>query len=225
MLELVKAGGWLMLPIILSSIVAVGICVERYLALNPEKVAPRKLLNQVWSWMQHKQLDADKIRQLRSGSPLGQILAAGLANAKYGRDIMKENIEDVAAHVIHELERYLNALGTIAAVTPLLGLLGTVLGMIRVFSEIMVQGTGNAGVLAGGISEALITTASGLCVAIPAMIMHRYFLRRIDSIVVTMEQDAIRLINAVHGDVKIQPAVGAAAKPGKEPGQDRERVS
>ncbi|WP_372877438.1 MotA/TolQ/ExbB proton channel family protein [Spongiibacter marinus] len=204
MLELVKAGGWLMLPIILSSILALAICVERFLALNPDKVAPRNLLNQVWGWMQNKQLDNEKLRQLRKGSPLGEIIAAGLGNAKHGRDIMKESIEDAASHVIHELERYLNALGTIAAVTPLLGLLGTVVGMIRVFSEIMVQGTGNAGVLAGGISEALITTASGLCVAIPALIMHRYFLRRIDAIVVTMEQDTIKLINAVHGDVQMK---------------------
>ncbi|MAK45488.1 MAG: biopolymer transporter ExbB, partial [Spongiibacter sp.] len=157
-----------------------------------------------WGWMQNKQLDNEKLRQLRKGSPLGEIIAAGLGNAKHGRDIMKESIEDAASHVIHELERYLNALGTIAAVTPLLGLLGTVVGMIRVFSEIMVQGTGNAGVLAGGISEALITTASGLCVAIPALIMHRYFLRRIDAIVVTMEQDTIKLINAVHGDVQMK---------------------
>ena len=147
MLELVKAGGWLMLPIILSSILALAICVERFLALNPDKVAPRNLLNQVWGWMQNKQLDNEKLRQLRKGSPLGEIIAAGLGNAKHGRDIMKESIEDAASHVIHELERYLNALGTIAAVTPLLGLLGTVVGMIRVFSEIMVQGTGNAGVL------------------------------------------------------------------------------
>lgn len=193
-----------MLPIILSSILALAICVERFLALNPDKVAPRNLLNQVWGWMQNKQLDNDKLRQLRKGSPLGEIIAAGLGNAKHGRDIMKESIEDAASHVIHELERYLNALGTIAAVTPLLGLLGTVVGMIRVFSEIMVQGTGNAGVLAGGISEALITTASGLSVAIPALIMHRYFLRRIDAIVVTMEQDTIKLINAVHGDVQMK---------------------
>ncbi len=202
-----------MLPIILSSILALAICVERFLALNPDKVAPRNLLNQVWSWMQNKQLDNDKLRQLRRGSPLGEIIAAGLGNAKHGRDIMKESIEDAASHVIHDLERYLNALGTIAAVAPLLGLLGTVVGMIRVFSEIMVQGTGNAGVLAGGISEALITTASGLCVAIPALILHRYFLRRIDAIVVTMEQDAIKLINAVHGDVQIKEssAAGRAA--------------
>ena len=205
-LELVKAGGWLMLPIILSSILALAICVERYLALNPDKIAPRNLLNQVWGWMQNKQLDNEKLRQLRTASPLGEIIAAGLGNAKYGREIMKESIEDAASHVIHGMERYLTALGTIAAVTPLLGLLGTVMGMIRVFSEIMVQGTGNAAVLAGGISEALITTASGLCVAIPAMVMHRYFQRRIDAIVVTMEQDTIKLINAVHGDVQFKDA-------------------
>ncbi|WP_373091997.1 MotA/TolQ/ExbB proton channel family protein [Zhongshania sp.] len=204
MLELVKAGGWLMLPIILSSIIASAICVERFLKLNPNKVAPRNLLNQVWAWLQNKQLDAEKLRELRRGSPLAQILATGLANAKFGRDIMKESIEDTASHIIHDLERYLNALGTIAAVAPLLGLLGTVLGMIRVFTEIMVQGTGNAGVLAGGISEALITTASGLCVAIPALIMHRYFLRRIDELVVRMEQDAMKLINAMHGEVQIK---------------------
>ncbi|AMO68239.1 MotA/TolQ/ExbB proton channel [gamma proteobacterium BDW918] len=204
MLELVKAGGWLMLPIILSSIIALAICVERFLKLNPDKVAPRNLLNQVWAWLQNKQLDAEKLRELRRGSPLAQILATGLANAKFGRDIMKESIEDTASHIIHDLECYLNALGTIAAVAPLLGLLGTVLGMIRVFTEIMVQGTGNAGVLAGGISEALITTASGLCVAIPALIMHRYFLRRIDELVVRMEQDAMKLINAMHGEVQIK---------------------
>jgi|TARA_R110002167_G_scaffold108781_1_gene277663 biopolymer transport protein ExbB len=203
-LELVKAGGWLMLPIILSSIIALAICVERFLKLNPDKVAPRNLLNQVWGWLQNKQLDAEKLRELRRGSPLAQILATGLANAKFGREIMKESIEDTASHIIHDLERYLNALGTIAAVAPLLGLLGTVIGMIRVFTEIMVQGSGNAGVLAGGISEALITTASGLCVAIPALIMHRYFLRRIDELVVRMEQDAMKLINAMHGEVQIK---------------------
>lgn len=204
MLELVKAGGWLMLPIILSSIIALAICVERFLKLNPDKVAPRNLLNKVWGWLQNKQLDAEKLRELRRGSPLAQILATGLANAKFGREIMKESIEDTASHIIHDLERYLNALGTIAAVAPLLGLLGTVIGMIRVFTEIMVQGSGNAGVLAGGISEALITTASGLCVAIPALIMHRYFLRRIDELVVRMEQDAMKLINAMHGEVQIK---------------------
>jgi biopolymer transport protein ExbB len=201
--ELVKSGGWLMLPIILCSIAAAAICIERYLALNPEKIAPKNLLGQVWGWIKTNQLDANKIRDLKSSSPLGRILAAGLSNSRHGRDVMKESIQEAASHVIHDMERYLNSLGTIAAITPLLGLLGTVIGMIKVFTEIMAQGTGNAGVLAGGISEALITTASGLSVAIPALIMHRYFLRRIDTAVVTFEQETIKLVDALHGDRKV----------------------
>ena len=200
MLELVKAGGWLMLPIILSSILALAICVERFLALNPDKVAPRNLLNQVWGWMQNKQLDNDKLRQLRKGSPLGEIIAAGLGNAKHGRDIMKESIEDAASHVIHELERYLNALGTIAGIAPLLGLLGTVLGMIEIFSAFMGSGMANAPLLAGGIAKALITTAAGLMVGIPALFFHRFLQRRVDELVVGMEQEAIKLVEVVQGD-------------------------
>ena len=137
---------------------------------------------------------------LRHSSPLGQILAAGLSNARHGRDVMKESIEEAASHVVHDLERFLNPLGTIAAVTPLLGLLGTVVGMIKVFTEIMAQGTGNASVLAGGISEALITTAAGLSVAIPSLIMHRYFVGRIDAIVVELEQETIKLVDALHNE-------------------------
>ena len=125
---------------------------------------------------------------------------AGLNNASHGRDIMKESIQEAAGQVVHDLERFLNPLGTIAAITPLLGLLGTVIGMIKVFTEIMIQGTGNASVLAGGISEALITTAAGLTIAIPALIFHRYFQRRIDSLVITMEQETVKLIEVMHGE-------------------------
>ena len=203
MFELIKSGGWLMLPILLCSIAAAAICIEKYLALKPEKIAPKALLGQVWNWLQQNQLDAARLRELRSGSPLGQILAAGLSNSRHGRDVMKESIQEAASHVIHELERYLNTLGTIAAITPLLGLLGTVIGMIKVFAEIMASGTGNAGVLAGGISEALITTAAGLSVAIPALIMHRYFIRRIDTLVVTLEQETTKLVDALHSDRKV----------------------
>ncbi|MBB3046303.1 biopolymer transport protein ExbB [Litorivivens lipolytica] len=198
MFELVKAGGWLMLPILLCSAAALAICIERWIELDPKKIAPPNTFPQVSDWLKNNQLDAEKLRRLHRSSALGEILAAGLSNARYGRDIMKESIEDAASHVIHRLEKYLNALGTIAAITPLLGLLGTVIGMIRVFSEIMLQGTGNAGVLAGGISEALITTASGLSVAIPALMMHRYYIRRIDSIVVELEQETIKLVNHMH---------------------------
>jgi len=196
--ELVKAGGWIMLPILLCSAAALAICIERWIELNPSKIAPPNTFPQVSEWLKNQQLDAEKLRRLRQSSPLGEILAAGLANARHGRDIMKESIEDAASHVVHRLEKYLNALGTIAAITPLLGLLGTVIGMIRVFSEIMLEGTGNAGVLAGGISEALITTASGLSIAIPALMMHRYYVRRVDSIVVQLEQETLKLVNHMH---------------------------
>lgn len=203
MFELVKSGGWLMLPIVLCSIAVLAICIERFLALNPNKISPPQTLGQVWGWIKNNQLDAAQLKSLRNSSPLGRILAAGLSNSRHGRDVMKESIQEAASHVIHDLERYLNTLGTIAAIAPLLGLLGTVIGMIKVFTEIMLQGTGNAAVLAGGISEALITTAAGLSVAIPALIMHRFFSRRIDTVVVTLEQETIKLVDALHGDREV----------------------
>jgi biopolymer transport protein ExbB len=197
-LEMVTAGGWLMLPILLCSIVALGICIERLLTLNADKISPPHLLARVWTQLKDNEMDSPRLRNLRASSPLGAILAAGLSNAHLGREAMKSSIEEAASHVVHDLERYLNTLGTIAAVTPLLGLLGTVVGMIKVFTEIMAEGTGNASVLAGGISEALITTAAGLSVAIPALIMHRYFVGRIDAIVVGLEQETIKLVDALH---------------------------
>ena len=200
MWELVKAGGWMMLPIILSSIAALAIIVERLWTLRPSRITPPNLLGQVWRWIQDQQLDSQKLKELRASSPLGEVLAAGLANSKHGRDIMKECIEEAAARVIHDLERYLNALGTIAGIAPLLGLLGTVLGMIQIFSGFMGSGMANAPVLAGGISTALITTAAGLMVAIPALFFHRYLQRRVDELVVGMEQEAIRLVEVVQGD-------------------------
>jgi biopolymer transport protein ExbB len=194
------AGGWLMVLIVLSSVVVLAICIERLYTLNPKKIAPPHLLATVWQQLKRGEMDAGRLRTLRESSPLGRILAAGLGNAYHGRDVMKESIEEAAGHVVHELERYLNTLGTIAAVAPLMGLLGTVLGMIKVFAEIMAQGTGNASVLAGGISEALITTAAGLTVAIPALVMHRYFTGRIDGIVVELEQETIKLVDALHSE-------------------------
>lgn len=200
MWELVKAGGWMMLPIILCSIAAAGIIAERLWTLRPSRVTPSHLLGQVWKWIKEKKLNNDKLKELRANSPLGQILAAGLANSKHGREIMKECIEEAAARVIHELERYLNALGTIAGIAPLLGLLGTVLGMIDIFSAFMGANMANAAVLAGGISKALITTAAGLMVAIPALFFHRFLQRRVDELVVGMEQEAIKLVEVVQGD-------------------------
>lgn len=203
MFEIVLAGGWLMLPIVLCSIAVLAIAVERYWTLNPARIAPRHLLAQVWGWIKNNQLDGNRIRELKRSSELGKILAAGLSNSRSGRDVMKDSIEEAASQVIHDMERYLGAMGTIAAVAPLLGLLGTVVGMIKVFTEIMLEGTGNAGILAGGISEALITTAAGLTVAIPAMILHRFFQRRVDSLIVIMEQEAVKLVDALHSDRRV----------------------
>ena len=189
-----------MVLIVLCSIVVLAICIERLYTLNAKKIAPPHLLATVWKQLKGGEMDAARLKTLKQSSPLGRILAAGLGNAYHGREVMKESIQEAAQHVVHDLERYLNTLGTIAAIAPLLGLLGTVVGMIKVFAEIMSQGTGNASVLAGGISEALITTAAGLTVAIPALAMHRYFVGKIDGIVVELEQETIKLVDALHSE-------------------------
>ncbi len=199
MFEIVRAGGWLMLPLVLCSIVAGAIIVERLWTLRRKRVLPTDLAAKVWYWVEKEQLDERHIHALRDSSPLGQILAAGLSSRHGDREVMKESIEDTGRHVVHELERFLNPLGTIAAISPLLGLLGTVIGMVKVFSAIQAHGVGNPTVLAGGISEALITTAAGLSVAIPALIGYRYLRGRVDSLVVQMEQEAIKLVETLHG--------------------------
>ena len=204
MQDLVQSGGWMMLPILICSVVALAIVVERFWTLRPSKLAPADTLPQVQTLLKRGLLNEGNLVKLRDSSPLGRILATGLANARHGRDIMKESIEEEAGQVVHELERFLNTLGTVAAITPMLGLLGTVVGMIRVFTEITVQGTGNANALAGGISEALITTAAGLVVAIPALVMHRYFTGKIDTIVVGLEQETIKLVDALHSGKKTE---------------------
>mgnify|MGYP003634535243 CR=1 FL=1 len=226
MWELISAGGWLMLPIVLSSVIAAAIVIERLWALRSSRVAPPALLGQVWQWVRDKQLDNARLKSIRGDSPLGEIMAAGLSNSKHGREIMKESIQEAAGKVIHELERYLNTLGTIAAITPLLGLLGTVIGMIDVFSAIMIQGTGNTGVLAGGISKALITTAAGLTVAIPALFFHRFFVRRVDELVVAMEQEATKLVEVMQGNREVEaPFTPAAVKePVSQVGSTRKGV-
>ena len=196
----IEAGGWLMIPILLCSVVAVAIIVERFWSLQSKKIAPLNLVAQVWQWYKANSLDESRIDALSSNSPLGRILAAGLMNRNHPREVMKESIEDTGRQVVHELERFLNSLGTIAAITPLLGLLGTVIGMIKVFTAIMSHGVGNPSVLAGGISEALITTAAGLFVAIPTLIFYRYFRGKVDSLVLRMEEEALKIVDVMHGD-------------------------
>ncbi|MCK4743778.1 MAG: MotA/TolQ/ExbB proton channel family protein [Sulfuriflexus sp.] len=200
MFEFVKAGGWLMLPIIVCSIVAVAIIVERFWSLQRKRITPLHLVAQVWHWAKANDLDEAKVNQLRSGSPLGKVIAAGLINRHHPREIMKESIEDAGRHIVPELERFLNTLGTIAAVTPLLGLLGTVVGMIDVFAAIIEHGVGNPAVLAEGISKALVTTAAGLSVAIPALMFSRYFKGYVNELILTMEKEAVKLVEVIHGD-------------------------
>ncbi len=203
MFEIIKSGGWMMLPIILCSVVAMTIVVERFWSLQRNKIIPPELVPQVWKLSREKKLDDTVLRRLKTSSPLGCILAVGLANRHHGRDVMKEYIEESGRKVVHDLERYLNTLGTIAAIGPLLGLLGTVFGMIDIFSSLMQHGAGDPSVLAGGISVALITTAAGLTVGIPSLIFHRYFERLVDEYIVDMESEALKLIDILHGDREV----------------------
>jgi biopolymer transport protein ExbB len=198
--EVIKSGGWMMLPIILCSIGAMGIIAERLWSLQRKKIVPSELVPQVWNLFREQKLDKTALYRLKTSSPLGYILAAGLANSEHGREVMKECIEEAGRQVVHNLERFLNTLGTIAAVSPLLGLLGTVFGMIEIFSSLMQHGSGDPSALAGGISVALVTTAAGLTVAIPSLIFHRHFERLVDEYIVNMEAEALKLIEILHGD-------------------------
>lgn len=197
MLEIILAGGWLMAPILLCSTLSVTIIIERFWSLRQVKVVPQGVGEMVEGWAARHELDMKHLNQLRADSALGRVLAAALSNRHRPRDLIKEAVEDTGRHVVHELERFLNTLGTIAGIAPLLGLLGTVIGMIKVFSAIMLHGVGNANELAGGISEALITTAAGLTVAIPSYFFYRYFRGMVAEYVISMEEQAISLIEAI----------------------------
>ncbi len=202
MYELVQAGGWLMIPILLCSVIALAIVSERLWTLRQKKVIPAKLVTGIWKLLNSDALTEKHIDQIEKGSPLGRVLAAGLINRHLSRDMVRESIEETGRFVVHEMERFLNTLGTISTITPLLGLLGTVIGMIKVFTAITTIGVGDPAQLAGGISEARITTAAGLTVAIPSLIFHRHLKRKIDELVVGMEQEAMKLVEFLHGDRK-----------------------
>ena len=193
-----------MWPLLLCSIIALAIIAERFWSLQKRNVAPADLLQQVLDHEKANRVSDDLLKLLVKSSPLGRLFAVGLVNRDHGREIMKEAIEEEGSIVIHELDRYLNTLGTIAAITPLLGLLGTVIGMIQVFTsitpEVMTQGIGDPTILAAGISKALITTATGLAIGIPALMFHRYFKGKVHSLTVAMEQQSIKLVEIIQGD-------------------------
>ena len=186
-----------MWPIILCSIVTVAIVLERLWTLQDRRVLPPDLMQKVWKLVESHQINDKVIRALEQNSPLGRLLAVGLENRHRPREILMERLEDTGRHVVYELERYLNTLGTIAGVSPLLGLLGTVTGIIKAFNAIYAGGAGDPRMLSGGIAEALVATAAGLCVAIPSLIAYRYLRGRVERIVVEMEKSALQLVDAV----------------------------
>ena len=204
MWELVQAGGYFMWPIILCSVAAVGILLERLWTLQRKRVLPEELIKKVSQLAESGQVNAKVIEALEKNSPLGRVMAAALANRDRGRDIMMERVQDTGRHVVHELERFLNSLGTIASISPLLGLLGTVTGIIRAFNAVMLGGMGDPRLLAGGISEALITTAGGLAVAIPSFIAYRYLRGKVERIVIEMEKIAVTFADSLNAPEKDQ---------------------
>ncbi|HEY7871132.1 MAG TPA: MotA/TolQ/ExbB proton channel family protein [Rudaea sp.] len=213
MLEILIAGGWPMVPILLCSAVALAIILERFWSLRRKSVVPAELGEQVLAWARTRKLDPGHIETLRANSPLGEILAAALSVRMRSREIIKERVEDTGRHVVHRLERFLNTLGTIALISPLLGLLGTVFGLIEMFFAVMVSGVGDPLKMAGGIGQALVCTAAGLCVAIPAYFFHRYFRGRVADYVVNMEEQTIRLIDELSAHA--EPAAAPAAAPAR----------
>lgn len=184
----------MMWPILLASVAAMAIIGERFWSLQRKNIVPENLFPSVQQWVARREVSANHIALLRDNSPLGRVFAAGLANRDRAYPILKESVEDAGRHAMPELERYLNTLGTIAAISPFLGLLGTVLGMIQMFSGIGTQGVGDPALVASGIAQALITTAAGLLVAIPSLMFYRYFRGRVNELAVAMEQEAQRLI-------------------------------
>ena len=212
MLELVKAGGWPMIPLLLLSAVGLAIIVERFWTLRRKSVLPPGLGGEVRAWAARGKLDPAHIESLRGTSPLGALLAAALDVRQRPRDQVRERIEDVGRHLVHRMERYLNTLGTIAAAGPLLGLFGTVVGMIQMFLGILDHGVGDVNQLAGGIGKALVCTASGMVVAIPALMFHRYFRGRIAGYIVDMEHEAIQLLDTLDmRDHGLRPASARVA--------------
>ncbi|MGX9719752.1 MotA/TolQ/ExbB proton channel family protein [Stenotrophomonas acidaminiphila] len=209
MWELVKAGGWPMVPLLLLGVLALAIVLERFWSLRRNEVLPPGLGQEVRNWAARGKLDASHIESLRANSPLGALLAAALEARNRPRDQIRERIEDTGRHLVHRMGRYLNALGTIASAGPLLGLLGTVIGMIQMFLGILDHGVGDVNQLAGGIGKALVCTATGMIVAIPALMFHRYFRARVDGYVIEMEHEAGALLDTLDG----RPAVMAAARP------------
>lgn len=201
MFAIVEAAGWPIWFLIIASVIALALIVERLLFLRNKNIAPAGLLNEVIKELKQHGVSDAMLTRLAAASPLGRIFAAGLKNIKSPTDVMKESIEEAGRATAHELERFLTTLGTIASISPLLGLFGTVVGMIEIFGAQTSVGNTPA-ILAHGISVALYNTAFGLIVAVPSMIAYRHFRAQVDSLTIEMERQAIKLVEMVHGERK-----------------------
>jgi len=197
---IIQAAGWPIYPLLLASIIAVALIIERSVSLRESKIVPPTLLDQVITVHARQGVTPDVVDKLAQDSPLGEVLAAGLRNEKSPRHVMKEAIEEAGRAVSHNLERFLTTLGTIATAAPLLGLFGTVVGMIEIFGSQSPSGGTNPAQLAHGISIALYNTAFGIAISIPSLIFYRHFKNKVDGFVVQMEQAASKLIDIVHGE-------------------------
>ncbi|HWP86705.1 MAG TPA: MotA/TolQ/ExbB proton channel family protein [Burkholderiales bacterium] len=200
MFAFIEAAGWPVWPLVLASVISLAIIGERAWSLRSNVVVPPDLLPKVVQEFRQNGVDPMMLARLSTGAPLAQVFAAGLKNVKSTPQVMKEAIDDAGRAVAHDLERFLNTLGTIASISPLLGLLGTVIGMIEIFGSQAPTGGSNPVVLAHGISIALYNTAMGLIVAIPSMIFYRYFRSKVDSLIVEMESQAVKLVEILHGE-------------------------
>ncbi|OQA32463.1 MAG: Biopolymer transport protein ExbB [Betaproteobacteria bacterium ADurb.Bin341] len=200
MLAIIQAAGWPIYPLLLASVIALALIIERLIALRRSRIVPEGLLQRVLAEFKPNADNGKFLADLEQYAPLGRVLAAGLRNVKASREVMKESIEEAGRGVAHELERYLTTLGTIASISPLMGLFGTIVGMIEIFGSQSPTGGNDVGQLAHGISVALYNTGFGLIIAIPSMIFWRHFRGLVDSLVVDMEQQAVKLVEFVHGD-------------------------
>ncbi|MEN3297193.1 MAG: biopolymer transport protein ExbB [Burkholderiales bacterium] len=201
MLAIIQSAGWPIWPLLIASIIALALIIERILYLRRQRILPPNLLDEVIRVYHNGKISTDIIKNLEKNSPLGRVLAAGLRNVNAPRDVMKETIEEAGRGTAHELERFLTTLGTIASLAPLMGLFGTVVGMIEIFGAQDASGT-NPAQLAHGISVALYNTGFGLAIAMPTLVFYRHFRALVDSFIVDMEQQAVKFVDIVHGNRK-----------------------
>ncbi len=200
MLEIIKAGGWIMGPLLLASIVAMAIIIERSWTLRTSQILPPGLTARTLQQWRDGRFGRDQLAALRANSPLGFVLTAGISSIRQGRAAMREAVDLAGGQVVHEMEKFLTTLGAIASVATLLGLLGSVIGMIKIFAAVSLRGTGDPTLMAQGISVALIATAGGLFIAIPAQLFHRLLMRRVDDLAIKLETEVLRFVDMIAAD-------------------------